>query len=90
MRILVSDASGRYSGGLLTGNEFALGSKALCQDVDEESKLRNGSGAPFGVGFFTAQVTVHVNFSSLPSVRNQLSFVWLNFITYNKLNESTK
>nr|XP_018896305.1 PREDICTED: nose resistant to fluoxetine protein 6-like [Bemisia tabaci] len=70
--VRVSDASGRYSGGLLTGNEFALGSKALCQDVDEESKLRNGSGAPFGVGFFTAQVTVHVNFSSLPSSRGLL------------------
>lgn len=62
----VYDASGRYQSQFFFGNDYWLGSKALCEElVNSET---NNEIPPFQVQFYVAKVAINLNDKLTPVV----------------------
>ncbi|XP_056631522.1 nose resistant to fluoxetine protein 6-like, partial [Diorhabda sublineata] len=65
--IKMYDASGRYSGQFLFGNDYWLGSKTLCEELAK--KEWNEVVPPFDVNFFVSKIRINLNRNSTPVTR---------------------
>ncbi|XP_039287756.1 nose resistant to fluoxetine protein 6 [Nilaparvata lugens] len=71
----MSDASGKYGGGFLWGNNYWVGSATLCYQINEQPVVEER--APFALGFFMLRTMVKLNSHITPTPRSQLLGVCL-------------
>ncbi|RZF40644.1 hypothetical protein LSTR_LSTR010630 [Laodelphax striatellus] len=71
----MSDASGKYGGGFLWGNNYWVGSATLCYQINEQPMEQER--APFALGFFMLRTIVKLSSHITPTPRSQLLGVCL-------------